>query len=155
MNKDEINLYLNQLKNWCAYQERCQHDVNEKLRDMKIKFTPDERDSIVAQLISENFINEERYALAFAGGKFRIKKWGKLKIKSMLKFKEISDYSINKALQSIDSDEYTLVINDLVEKKKRDLKTETNKIKRNYKVLKFVQSRGFETDLILEVLKRE
>jgi regulatory protein len=145
-------LALEQLRNWCAYQERCQQEARDKLYDLGIK--KDEVEAIIATLISEKFIDEERYAKAFAGGKFRIKKWGKIKIRSMLKMKRISEYSIQKALSEINEDNYLETIEQLIERKSRQLKGESNKVKRNYKLLRFVQSRGFETDLIMQMLNK-
>ena len=78
----------------CAYQEKCQFDIDKKLFDWG--FNQEERDQLISHLISYNFINEERFASAFTSGKFKIKKWGRIKIKSHLKAKNISEYSIKK-----------------------------------------------------------
>ncbi len=85
---------------YCAYQERSHIEVEQKLYSFGI--TPAQVQEILAWLITENYINEERYAIAFAGGKFRIKKWGKLKIANRLEQKKISQYSINKSLSHIE-----------------------------------------------------
>ena len=153
MENEELFFLLDNLKNWCAYQERCQQDVLEKIKSYKRRLSDDEINGLIAQLIAENFINEERYAIAFASGKFRIKRWGRIKISTMLKVKRISDYSINRALDSIENNDYERVVNELLEKKKRELKSETNKIRLNYKLLKFLQSRGFETDIVVSMIK--
>jgi regulatory protein len=80
----------------CAYQERCQQEIRDKLYEWGLH--SNEVENIIADLISTNFLNEERFAKAFAGGKFRIKKWGKVKIKIELKKRKISDYCIRKGL---------------------------------------------------------
>ena len=149
------NLVLSHLRNWCAYQERCQSDVREKLKNFQDKISFEETSQIISSLISDNYLNEERFAATYASGKFRIKKWGRAKIKMMLRQKKISDFSINKALKAIDDSEYLNTLRELIEKKMTELKSEKNKIKKHYKVLRFSQSKGFETDLILDVLKED
>lgn len=150
MTKADTN-YFELMRNWCAYQERCQQDARDKLFDLGLKTA--EVEDIVASLIAEQFIDEERYAIAFASGKFRIKKWGKVKIRSILKMKRVSDYSVRKALSEIDEEEYLTTLRSLIESKAKMLKSEPNKIRKNYKLLRFAQSRGFETDLIMNLLK--
>ena len=79
------------IQSFCAYQERCQKEVREKLKSLHTNSL--EAEQIIAELIEENFLNEQRFASAFARGKFRIKKWGRKKIESKLKFKEVSHYN--------------------------------------------------------------
>ena len=86
---------LQKLKHYCAYQERCHNDVKEKL--YKLGVWKKEHDEIIAALIEENYLNEERFAIAYAGGKFRINSWGRVKIKYALKQKQVSEYCIKKA----------------------------------------------------------
>jgi len=133
------------IKNWCAYQERSQHETRLKLHSFGL--TTEEADLIISSLISENFLNEERFSLAFAGGKFRIKHWGRNKIKVELKQHRISDYLVNKALRSIDGDEYEKIMNTIIEKKLRSLNT-ADRRKKYYAVLSYAVSRGFESDLV-------
>ena len=90
---------IEKMKAYCAYQERCQQEVYEKLR--KLSIYGNEADDILMELISENFLNEERYAEAYASGKFRIKSWGRVKIKQGLKAKNISEFCIKKPTSSI------------------------------------------------------
>lgn len=137
-------------QSYCAYQERCQQEVRDKLYEWGL--WPEAVESIIADLISQNFINEERFAIAFAGGKFRIKKWGRIKIKIALKQKRISDYCIKKALQEIDGDQYVETIKKVLEKKANSL-TEKNLIRRKYKLLQYAAAKGFEQDLVIDALK--
>lgn len=137
------------MKNWCAYQERSQQETRDKLYEHKLH--PNDVEQIIAQLISENFLNEERYALAFAGGKFRIKKWGKQKIKAELRMRKVSDYCINKALKQISDNDYLRTLESVIAKKLKQVK-EPNKIRRHYKILQYAASRGYEKDLIVDVL---
>ena len=139
------------IKQWCAYQERSQNETRYKLYEYGLKET--EADSLIAQLISENFLNEERFAMAFAGGKFRIKHWGTVKIKIELKKHKISDYYHNKALKVIGDDDYINILTLVLEKKIRQTK-EKDKQKLFYAVLKYAQSRGFEGDLVTDQLKQ-
>jgi regulatory protein len=72
------------IQRYCAYQERSHKEVKNKLYEYGLY--PGQVDELLSQLISEGFLNEERFAKAFAGGRFRMKKWGRLKIKNELEF---------------------------------------------------------------------
>ncbi len=89
------------IKQYCAYQERCHSEVRDKLYSFGLH--KNEVEEIISTLITENYLNEERFAIHFAGGKFRMKQWGKVKIKKALKYKQVSDYCIRKALKEIDA----------------------------------------------------
>jgi regulatory protein len=134
----------------CAYQERCQQEMRDKLYEWGLYSADVE--NIIANLITDNFLNEERFAIAFAGGKFRIKKWGKVKIKIELKKRKISDYCIRKALSEIDENVYLDVLKSIVEKKMKENSKGQIHI-RQYKSAQYALSRGFESDLIWTVIK--
>lgn len=138
------------IRNWCAYQERSHHETRQKLFGYGL--TSDETEGIIADLIQENFLNEERFAIAFAGGKFRIKHWGRIKIKIDLKRHKVSDANISKALKAITEEDYTSMIIKIVEKK---MESQANLPfqKRYYATLNYLISRGFESDLVKEQLK--
>jgi len=133
----------------CAYQERCQQEMRDKLYDWGLYSTDVE--NIITQLIVEGFLNEERFAKTFAGGKFRIKKWGKIKIKIELKKRKISDYCIKQAMQEIPDKDYLRTLQQLIEKKSKELKGGKPQV-RNYKIAQYVASKGFEQDIIWSVL---
>ncbi len=135
---------------FCAYQERSQQEVREKLYDMGMY--PTGVESVISQLITSNFLNEERFAKAYAQGKFRMNGWGRIKIKQGLKFKRVPEKLINKALQLLDGDEYLSVLQKIMEKKQRQIH-DTDVFKRRYKLQQYAMSRGFESDLINDVLK--
>lgn len=135
---------------FCAYQERSQQEVREKLYDMGMY--PTGVESVISQLITSNFLNEERFAKAYAQGKFRMNGWGRIKIKQGLKFKRVPEKLINKALQLLDGDEYLSVLQKIMEKKQRQIH-DTDTFKRRYKLQQYAMSRGFESDLINDVLK--
>lgn len=137
---------------YCAYQERCQQEVRDKLYYWGLH--RDDVESLIANLITEGYINEERFAKTFAGGKFRIKKWGKNKIENELKLKKISKYCINKALQEIDDAEYLKSLKKIIEKKIKETK-EKNTFKKTNKVALYCISRGYESELVWDVLKNK
>lgn len=134
----------------CAYQERCQQEMRDKLYEWGLYSTDVE--NIIANLITDNFLNEERFAKAYAGGKFRIKKWGKVKIKIELKKRKISEYCIKKAMQEISDKDYLKTIKELIAKKSKEIKGGKD-YHRKYKIAQYIASRGFEQDLIWDVLK--
>ena len=134
---------------FCSYQERYQQEMRDKLYEWGL--FPDAVENLIAQLITENFLNEERFAKAYAGGKFRIKKWGRIKIKLELKKRHISDYCIRKGLQEIDPDAYLLTLKQLIEKKLKETK-DKHPLLRKSKVARYIASRGFEQDLIWDHL---
>ena len=138
------------LEAYCAYQERCQQEIRNKLKTWHIY--GEDVDILVSDLIQHNFLNEERFASAFVSGKFRIKKWGRIKIKQHLKQKNISDYSINKGLKEIDEAEYLETLDGLLSAKNRLTKAK-NKWDRLAKMQRYLNSKGYESDLIREALK--
>ncbi len=137
------------IEQYCAYQERSQQEVRDKLYDMGLH--KDDVENIITELIDNNFLNEERFAITYARGKFRIKHWGKIKIKQHLKQKKVGDYCIKKALALIDPNDYEKTIIQLIEKKNRELKESDAYIKKQ-KVIRYVVSRGFETDIVLSLI---
>ena len=139
------------IKNWCAYQERSQHETRQKLYEYGL--FSDDVEQLIVKLIEENFLNEERFAFAFVSGKFNIKQWGKIKIKIELRKHKVSDYLINKALNNIDETQYLNTLKKVIEKKIR-LTSEKNKQKLIYKITQQVLSRGFESDLAIEQIKK-
>ena len=143
---------LEKLRNFCAYQERYQQEVRDKFYELGLH--QNEVEQGIAVLIEEGFLNEERFAIAFAGGKFRIKKWGRNKIRMELKNRKISDYCVKKALSFIDGDQYTSTLEKILTDKARSVK-EKNPIQKNYKLARYAISRGFEHDVVWDLLKSE
>lgn len=143
---------LQKIKHFCSYQERSHREVKEKLYGYGLY--KEEVETLVSQLIEENYLNEERFAIAFAGGKFRIRHWGRVKIKYELKQRRISDYCIRKGLESIPTDEYEKTIEKLFEEKKGSLRSEKNIFIKKQKIHSFLQQKGYETELIAEHLKQ-
>lgn len=138
------------LENFCAYQERCHKEVEQKLYD--INMIPEAKEKIILHLLQHNFLNEERFAKAFVRGKFSIKKWGKIKITNELKFKNISSYIIKSALSEINDDDYLKTLQQLAEKKS-PLIRESNSFKKRNKLSIFLTSKGYESTLVFDIVK--
>ncbi|MGN6398460.1 MAG: regulatory protein RecX [Mucilaginibacter sp.] len=141
---------LAKAEHYCAYQERAQQEVRDKLYEWGL--WPDAVENIIGELISTNFLNEERFAKAYTQGKFNQKGWGKNKIKQGLKFKKVPDVLIKKALQAIPDDDYRLALEAILTKKARTI-AEKNNLKRRFKLQQYALGRGFENDLVLDILK--
>lgn len=140
---------LQKLKQYCSYQERCYNEIKSKAFDFGLNGF--EVNNVIATLIEENYLNEERFAIMFAGGKFRIKQWGRVKIRYELKSKQISPINIKKALAQIDEDDYLKTLTKQYEiyfSKQKGIQ----QIKK-LKTLKYLQSKGFEIDIINDVAK--
>lgn len=141
---------LGKAENYCAYQERSQQEVRDKLYEWGAY--PSIVENVISKLIENNFLNEERFAIAYTTGKFRQKGWGRNKIKQGLKLKKLSDPLIKKALKSIDEDEYLEMLRKTIQKKEATI-TEKVSYKRKYKLHQYALSRGFENDLIGDILR--
>lgn len=141
---------LPKLKQYCAYQERCHSEVKEKLAGYGVY--GDDAAAIISNLIEENYLNEERFAIQFAGGRFRVKQWGRVKIKYELKQKQVSDYCIRKALKSIDDSDYENTLQKLTGQKLTALSKEKNIFIKKRKLQDFLLQRGFENELVREMV---
>jgi regulatory protein len=136
--------------NFCVYQERTQQEVRDKLWELEVD--RDWIEEIISQLIVENFINEERFAKAFAGGKFRMKKWGRVKITMELKIRKLSEYCIKKGLKEIPEEDYLKTLSELMEEKITAIK-EQNQYKKNHKIAAYLIGKGYEPDLVWDLLR--
>jgi len=137
------------LEAYCAYQERCDQEIRKKLNSWHI--SGDDVDILISDLIQHNFLNEERFACAFVRGKFRIKKWGRIKIQQHLKQKNISTYSINKGMEEIDETEYLATLTELARAKNRLIKAK-DKWDHLAKLQRYLNAKGYESYLIQETL---
>jgi|SRR5690606_29081579 Uncharacterized protein conserved in bacteria len=135
---------------YCAYQERSQQEVRDKLYSYGLHRA--EVEAIIADLITDNYLNEERFALAYASGKFRMKGWGRYKIKLGLVQKAVSPPLIKLALSSLDDEAYTRKLKEILEARARATK-ENDPYKRKYKLLQYALGRGFERELIMDILE--
>lgn len=139
------------IKHYCAYQERSHAETRDKLYSFGLYKA--EVETLLSQLIEENYLNEERFAIAFAGGKFRMKQWGKTKIKYELQQKRVSDYCIKKALANIDSADYEATLKKLAEAKLASLSVETNPFIIKTRLRNYLMQKGYEIGAINEVTK--
>ncbi len=141
---------LPKAKHFCAYQERCHSEVKDKLYGFGLNTK--EVDQIISILIEENYLNEERFAIAFAGGHFRTKKWGRVKITYALKQKQVSAYCIKKALQQINEDDYLKTLWLIFDDKLKTLKSEKNIFVKKRKMQDYLLQKGFESYLVRELI---
>ena len=142
---------IQRIRHYCAYQERAQQEVRDKLYELGM--TKDEVEEIMSDLIAENFLNEERFAVQFAGGHFRIKGWGKVKIQHALQQKRVSSYNIKIGLKAIDRDAYLKTLEQLATKKWNSLKGERG-LSRMAKTYAFLHQRGFEPILYQPIVQK-
>lgn len=133
------------LEHYCAYQERCHQEVVQKLR--KMRMIPEAIDLVLVHLLEHDFLNETRFAEAFVRGKFRIKKWGRQRLKMELKKRAISSYNINNALKKISEADYLETFQELADKKMATI-TEPNKWKKRKKLADYLLYRGWESHLV-------
>jgi regulatory protein len=138
-------------KHYCAYQERCHSEVKEKLYSFGLRKVDVEE--LLSKLIEEDYLNEERFAVQFAGGRFRMKQWGRVKIKYELKQKQVSDYVIKKAMKTIDEEDYRATAQKLYDQKVKQLKSETNLFVRKRKLTDYLLQKGYEHAIINELLQ--
>jgi regulatory protein len=141
---------LEKARRWCALQERCHTETRNKLHSWGQY--EDACEEVIAQLISEGFLNEERFARSFARGKFRIKHWGRIKIVNELKQKKISPVCIRKGLDEIDDEEYMQTLRMLYTKRVKEVK-ERNPWARKAKIYTVLAGKGFEPELIRELMR--
>jgi regulatory protein len=135
---------------YCVYQERSQQEVRDKLYSWGLH--RNEVENVISELIGSDFLKEERFATAFAGGKFRIKKWGRNKIRIALEQKKVSEPLINKALKEIGDRDYTKALKDVITSQSKKV-AEKDPFKRNYKIASYAIRRGFEPELVWQMVK--
>ena len=141
---------LQKARHYCAYQERCHSEVKEKLYGFGLK--RQEVEEALSRLIEENYLNEERFATQFAGGRFRMKQWGRIRIRYELKQKQVGDYCIKKALASIDEEQYDHTLSRLAEGKWESLKDDADARLRRQKVQAYLIQKGYESEKILPII---
>ena len=141
---------LEKLKSYCVYRERCEWEVELKLNSLGASETRIEQ--IVGELKKQNFLDNKRFAAAFVSGKFRMKKWGKNKIKAELRSKKLDTETIDWALDQIDDEDYIQCLEEILEKKWRLLKSNRDSSTR-IKLQRFLYGKGFENDFVNTALK--
>ena len=144
--------HLEKLLHYCGYQERCLMEVREKMETLEIP--KDDQETMVKYLITHHFLNQERFAKSYAGGKFRIKQWGKIKIIQALKQKQISPELISIALKEIPDTDYIDTIEKLALKKANTSKPAKNDYEKTLKIAYYLAQKGYENDLCMHAAKK-
>ena len=146
---DQTKDILRRAASFCAYQERTQREVRERLGEWEV--FGDEAEEMIAWLIEQNYLNEERFAKTFAGSKFRVKRWGRHKIRQHLKQRGITGYNLEQAMKEIEPDDYRQTLIDLLEKKKRSLQGESPLVMKQ-KLVRYAISKGYESEMVWAVI---
>jgi regulatory protein len=141
---------LDKIKYYCSYQERCHSEVKDKLYSYGLR--KKEAEEIIAEMIENNYLNEERFAVQFAGGKFRMKQWGRKKIQYELQQKGVNDFIIKIALKEIDEEKYFETLQKLAQTKWNALNVENNLVRQS-KTSAWLLQKGYEQSLISQVIR--
>jgi regulatory protein len=136
---------LSRIQRYCTYQDRCHIEVERKLTEMRM--IPQAKEQIIMSLIEDDYLNEERFALAFVKGKFRIKKWGRIRLKAELKKRKISKYLIKSALEQISEKDYLFTFEELANRKANSIKADSILLKKK-KLADYLIYRGWESSLV-------
>jgi regulatory protein len=151
MKKFSLPEALGKIQRYCAYQERCHQEVKNKLFEFGLY--SDQVNEVISELITNGFLNEERFARAFAGGKFRMKKWGRIKIVNELESKGVSVNCIRLGLKEIDENDYQKVLSEIV-LKKGDAIAEENLFTKRDKISKYAIQKGYEPEIVWKTIKQ-
>lgn len=141
---------LAKIQRYCAYQERSHKEVRNKLFEYGLFAS--QVDELLSRLITDGFLNEERFAKAFAGGKFRMKKWGRLKIKNELEFLGLTKNCIQRGLNEIEQADYRTTLKTLLKKKSAAVQ-ETNLFKKRDKIARYAIGKGYEPEMVWEYVR--
>ncbi|MEM1214236.1 MAG: regulatory protein RecX [Bacteroidota bacterium] len=144
---------MQKLQRYCAYQDRCHSEVRSKLIDLGVY--GDTLEEVMAELIIDKFLDEERFARSYARGKFRFKKWGRIRIRQELKFRKISAYCLKKAMAEIDEEEYRTTLQTMLTKKQADYRRKYDEYASRQKAALFAMNKGYESALVWELLNAE
>lgn len=143
-------LIFNKAAAFCAYQERTHGEVRERLRKWGVYGS--DAEEIIAGLITQNYLSEERFARTYAGGKFRVRQWGRLKIKMELKRRGLSEYNIGEGIKEIGDSDYKEGLMSLLKKKSRSLPGKDSR-ELEAKLVRFALGKGYEMDLVRESVR--
>ena len=138
-----------QLASLCANAEHCQHEMLEKMRKWELPETV--QACVMARLVKERYVDDERYARAFVKDKIRYNKWGRRKVQQALWMKHIEDDIRQKVLDEVDDEMYLSVLKPLLKQKSKSIKA-GNDYERNQKLVRFALGRGFTFDIIRQCL---
>ena len=147
MNNGDLTLkeIEGKLQYYCSYQDRCHKEVIEKLKTFNVK--QHDSNQIISNLINDNYLNESRFSESFVRGKFKIKNWGKIRIISELKRRNISPYNITLGLKEVEDQDYLNKFEEIFKKKLSSLNNLSSDVKKK-KIISYLQYRGWESSLI-------
>ena len=145
----DTTLVMQKIKSYCAYQERSIGEVEEKLRQWSVQVSSVPQ--IIDLLLKEDYLNEERFVKSFARGKFRIKKWGRYRIESELRMRDIPELLVQEGMSEIDDATYYETLKNLLLMKKKEL-TKNKSDANRQKIINFAFGKGFEMNLILQAM---
>jgi regulatory protein len=151
MKKFSLPEALGKIQRYCAYQERCHQEVKNKLFEFGLY--SDQVNEVISELITNGFLNEERFARAFAGGKFRMKKWGRIKIVNELESKGVSANCIRLGLKEIDENDYQKILSEILLKKNEEI-AEGNLFAKRDKISKYAIQKGYEPEMVWKTIKQ-
>jgi regulatory protein len=140
---------LQKLRFYCRYQQRCQGEIKEKLFALGVP--KKDHDGLINELVKENCLNDERFAVAFTSGRFKMKQWGRKKIQQGLKEKRVSDEIAQKALGQINTKEYIATLAKLARERYASLKHEQYFVRKK-KTMDYLMQKGYEVDLIKDAI---
>jgi regulatory protein len=146
----ETNLVLQKIRHYCSYQERCISEVEQKLKAFSLQ--SEKIPGIINQLQKESYLDEERFAKIFAGGKFRVNKWGRNKIVFEMKIRGIPELMIQEGMAEINETEYLQTLKELMNHKYIEIKTKKN-VNIREKIINFAYGKGYEMEHILVFIK--
>lgn len=146
-------LILQKAASYCAYQERTQDEVRQRLKQWGV--WGDEAEELIAELIAQNYLSEERFAKTYAGGKFRVKKWGRMRIRQELTRRGLTDFTIRQGMGEIDDKTYETTLYQLLVKKNNALEaTEPDMFKRKQKLARYALAKGYESELVWKLIEQ-
>jgi regulatory protein len=144
-----VDQILEKISHYCAYQERAHRQVKQKLLHLGVD--SEQADQILARLITDGFLNEERFAKSYAGGKFRMMKWGRLKIVRELEQLAVSAKNVQSAMKEINEVDYQQTLRDLLHRKMK-IVNQANPYQWRDKLARYAISKGYEPDLVWQML---
>jgi len=140
---------LQKLRFYCRYQQRCQSEIKEKLFELGVN--KKDHDELITELVKENCLNDERFAVAYTSGRFKLKQWGRKKIQKGLREKRVSDEIAQKALEQINAKEYRAILDKLAKERYAALKHEQHLVRKK-KTMDYLIQKGYELDLVRKAI---
>ena len=149
---NDPSVALVKARSFCAYQERCRTEVTIRMRSFGL--SREQTDLVIEKLEEEGFLNDERFATTYVGSKFRVLRWGKMKIRAGLRSKGVAETLITQALESIDQEQYMKCLGELLAAKLRTLTSVDDERVIKQKIFAYLASKGFEENLIFQELNK-